>query len=506
VTFPIPEDRDSLRNYVELMTLLDNPKFPDQLSALGGDKKSYRLPWDEAAGDRRSFFGVTQVVLHDEATPPAEMPSHLARLFEGDTPHSIDDVAERYERAVVAAIDAWSRGRATDDDVRWISALVREGLLRNTSGELPAAGKIVEEYRRVEAELREPRIIPGLGDGGPGVDQAVLLRGDWRKPGPIVPRGYLEALDADAFFAAAGQDTAGKPQPGSGRRELAERIASARNPLTPRVYVNRVWHHLFGAGLVRTVDDFGRLGEQPSHPELLDYLAARFVDEGWSTKKLIRLIVTSQAFRADATPSSAALAVDPDNRLLSHYPARRLEAEAVRDALLAASGRLDPKMYGPSVQPYREKPNADRRLFPGPLDGGGRRSVYIKCNLMEAPKFLGAFNLPGGKVAQGRRDTSQAPAQALAMLNDPLVLALSDHWAERLCAEGSAAIDQRVERMIRTAYGRPPNEGEIRQFVAMVDELARLHGVERKGLPTSRAVWRDAAHALFLTEEFVFIP
>lgn len=216
--------------------------------------------------------------------------------------------------------------------------------------------------------------------------------------------------------------------------------------------------------------------------------------------------MTSRAFRAASTPSSAAHAIDPDNRLLSYYPARRLEAEGIRDAMLAVSGRLDPKMYGPSVQPYREKAVVDRRLFPGPLDGAGRRSVYVKCNLMESPKFLGAFNIPGGKVAQGRRDTSQTPAQALAMLNDGLVLALADHWAERICANGSVGLHERAAQMIRTAYGRPPNEDEAKQFGEMVEEFGQLHQVDRKKLATSRIVWRDAAHALFLTEEFVFVP
>jgi hypothetical protein len=303
-------------------------------------------------------------------------------------------------------------------------------------------------------------------------------------------------LDADAFASSAG----------SGRLELAERIASPANPLTARVMVNRIWHHLFGAGIVRTVDDFGRVGELPSHPELLDYLTARFVEEGWSTKRLIRLLVTSRAFRAAAAPSRAALQVDPENRLLSHYPARRMEAEAIRDAILAASGRLDDTLYGPSIQPFREQSNADRRLFAGPLDGAGRRSVYIKFNLMESPKFLGAFNLPGGKVAQGRRDATQVPAQALALLNDPFVLSQADAWARRLCASRPTSIDERVAAMFQTAYGRPPTNDERGQFVAVVKELGELHGVAENDLLQSDAVWRDAAHALFVTEEFIYIP
>lgn len=195
--------------------------------------------------------------------------------------------------------------------------------------------------------------------------------------------------------------------------ELADRIASSGNPLTARVIVNRIWHHLFGTGLVRTVDDFGHVGELPSHSELLDHLSTRFVAEGWSMKKLIRSLVLTRTFQLSNQPSAESREVDPQNRLLQHFPARRLEAEAIRDSILAASGRLDRTLYGPSVQPFRDKDYADRRLFAGPLDGHGRRSIYIKNNLMEGPKFLEAFNFPGGKVTQGRRDVTNVPAQAL---------------------------------------------------------------------------------------------
>ncbi len=141
--------------------------------------------------------------------------------------------------------------------------------------------------------------------------------------------------------------------------------------------------------------------------------------------------------------------------LLSHYPARRAEAEVIRDALLAVSGRLDGRLYGPSVHPYREKEDTEKRLYAGPLDGDGRRSLYIKFQLMEAPRFLSAFNLPGGKVAQGRRDASNVPAQSLALLNDPFVMAMADTWAARLVVDGCAAVDSRVRpdvpRGLRTA-------------------------------------------------------
>jgi hypothetical protein len=194
-----------LRNYVELMTMLDNPKFPDQLSALGGDKTNYRVPFDEAAGDRRSYFGVTHVVVHDSADPPKPSLNHLARLFDGRVPTTLDDVAERYAAAIRSSLEAWVAGSGTDDDVRWLASLVKHGLLSNTARELPEVAKIVTEYRRVESTIQLPRVVPGIGDFGPGADQAVLIRGDWQRPGDTVPRGYLEVLDADALESHGGR-------------------------------------------------------------------------------------------------------------------------------------------------------------------------------------------------------------------------------------------------------------------------------------------------------------
>jgi hypothetical protein len=292
---------------------------------------------------------------------------------------------------------------------------------------------------------------------------------------------------------------------GSGRLELAEQIARADNPLTARVRVNRIWQHIFGAGLVRTVDDFGRVGELPSHPELLDYLAARFVEDGWSMKRLIRSLVLTRTFQLSSRPSPAAREADPQNRLLQHYPARRMEAEAIRDSILTVSGRLDRTLFGPSIQPFRDKPNPDRRLFPGPLDGHGRRSIYVKNNLMEAPQFLAAFNFPGGKVTQGRRDVTNVPAQALALLNDPFVLQQADVWADRLVARPDASMTARVEHMFQAALGRPLERDERARFEEAVREFGHLHQVPAEEILRSRAVWKDVAHTMFNLKEFITI-
>lgn len=496
-TFSPPDDRDSLRTYAELMTMFDNPKFPDQLSALGGDKENYRLPWEKAAENPRSWFGVTRVLLHDVAGPPQAELDHLQPLFVAPAPNHLAGLAARYADRAKQAIAAWVQEQSTDADVVWLDWLLRRELLANGTGMSARVKELATNYRALEKSLSLPRVAPGMADAGPGFEQPVFVRGDCFKPGPAAARRYLAVLSqsAEAFH-----------EPGSGRLELAQQIVSADNPLTARVMVNRVWHHIFGTGLVRTVDDFGHVGELPSHPELLDHLAIQFVAEDWSVKRLIRSIVLTEAFRRSSQPSPVVRERDPQNRLLAHYPARRMEAEAVRDSLLFASGRLDRELYGPSVQPFREKAYADRRLFPGPLDGGGRRSIYIKNNLMEAPKFLAAFNLPGGKVAQGRRDVTNVPAQALALLNDPFVLQQAEVWADRLIARKGDTSASRIAHMFDVALGRPPSNDELQQFQRTLGMLSELHQVAAADVQESKPIWKDVAHAVFNLNEFIYVP
>jgi hypothetical protein len=381
--------------------------------------------------------------------------------------------------------------------VSWLEWMLRSGILSNRADATSRLAGLIAKYRDVESALSLPTMMPGMADEGPGFTQPVLLRGDYTKPGEEVERAYVQALTPAGFTLS--------PQ-GSGRVGLARLIASPENPLTARVMVNRIWQWIFGRGLVGTPDDFGHLGERPSHPELFDCLAARFVEEGWSMKRLVRSLVLSRAFQSDSAPTAEARDRDPQNALLSHYAARRAEAEVIRDSILAVSGRLDPKLYGPSIHPYRETADPDKRLFVGPLDGDGRRSIYLKCQLMEAPRFLSAFNLPGGKVAQGRRDTSNSPAQSLALMNDPFVLAMADFWAARLVADGRASIADRVDSLFHEALGRAPGESERANCVAAVRSLAAAGGVGETGIMASRAVWKDAAHMMFNLKEFIFIP
>ncbi|MBI3822624.1 MAG: DUF1553 domain-containing protein, partial [Planctomycetes bacterium] len=493
ITFPIPAEADNLRVYAELMTKFDNPKFPDQLGALGSGK-DYRVPWEKAAANPRSHFGITQIVLHDQPTPPKASLEHLWFLNAPGL-ESREAFEKLYQDRLYQAVKAWQDDRGDEDGVAWINAFLQIGFLQNRADLTPQLAKLIAEYRKLEGELALPRVAPGLADSGSGHDQAIFTRGDCMKPGEKTPRRYVEVLAREPIKTT-----------GSGRLELAEMIASKDNPLTARVMVNRVWHHLFGAGLVRTVDDFGHVGELPSHPELLDHLADRFAADGWSIKKLIRVIVLTRAYRLSHTPSAAMIEADPENRLLARYPARRMEAEAIRDSLLATSGRLDRALFGQSIPAYRDKEYADRRLFQGPLDGNGRRSIYIKVTLMEPPKFLEVFNFPGGKVCQGRRDVTNTPAQALAMLNDPFVHQQAEVWAKKLLERKTDTIATRIDAMFAIALGRPPRPPERVRFERFITQLAEGHGVPRDGVLGSAAVWRDGAHGMFNLQEFITIP
>jgi hypothetical protein len=368
--------------------------------------------------------------------------------------------------------------------------------------------QLIAEYRATEKKLTEPRVVAGMGDLADSLDHVVFVRGDYKNLGETVPRRYAEA------YCGPNSRWSGS---GSGRLDLALALSSSANPLTARVMVNRIWHHLFGSGIVRTVDDFGHLGDLPSHPELLDWLASDFMNPDskpaagagqsavWSIKRMIRLIATSETFKSAGMATSDSRLKDPENRLLSYYPTRRLEAEGIRDSILAVSGRLDRVIYGESIDPYREKPNPERKLISGPLDGNGRRSIYTRITLMELPKFLTVFNMGDAKAAQGKRDITNVPAQALTLLNDPFVINQAEFWGKRLAAEYDPTPSARIGRMFLTAVSRKPESAELSRFEGLVRRLAELHSVPEAEVLKSPLVWKDTAHAIFNLKEFVYI-
>ena len=264
-------------------------------------------------------------------------------------------------------------------------------------------------------------------------DSALYDRGEIAHPGKPVPRGFPRVMNLGVPA----------PEDQSGRLELAQWLTSRENPLTARVMVNRVWRHLFGAGLVRTVDNFGFSGERPSHPELLDYLAVRFMEEGWSVKKLIKEIVMSKTYRqASGHPVEA----DPDNRLLSHANKRRLDAEVIRDSMLAVSGLLDTARRPGSLVAELDGQSVSMIGFntklPSDLDGSRYRAIYLPVIRDHLPDVLEQFDVANPNLVTGDRDVTNVPLQALYLLNGPFVM------------EQAAALAQRVGKNQTTRAGQ----------------------------------------------------
>ena len=244
-----------------------------------------------------------------------------------------------------------------------------------------------------------------------------------------MPRGYLGVFGSAEF-----------PKADSGRLHLAEALLDAKNPLTARVMANRLWQWVFGRGLVATSDNFGKMGELPSHPELLDHLATRFVEEGWSAKKMLRHLLTTRAFQLSINQNSTGDDRDPENRLLSRFPLRRLEAEAIRDSLLALSGTLDPTLYGPPVSGNQP-----------------RRSIYVSVRRTNLDAFLQTFDAPKPFTTLGRRDATNVPAQSLALLNDPFVKRAAAQWAATAQRDPSATNADRITAMFpQRSPANPP--------------------------------------------------
>jgi len=338
------------------------------------------------------------------------------------------------------------------EPTEFVNYFLRAGFLPNSLKSLREAAPLVEEYRRLEETLASPVRAPGVMEGGVA-DHPLYVRGDHKKPGPLVPRRFLSALDGTPYNTF-----------GSQRLDLAQSITGPGYDLASRVIVNRLWHHVFGRGIVATTDNFGKLGDLPTHPELLDWLAREFQKSGGSIKAMLRLLVTSQAFQAQAAPSPEAAEKDPENKLLTHWTLRRMEAEAIRDAMLAVSGKLDLTAGGPGV------------------DGSApRRSVYVKVIRNDLDPFLTVFDAPVPSSARGRRDATNIPAQALTLMNSPFVQSLAGDWAARVTAAGPDRED-RIRRLYRDAFQREATPDELAQcvsFLEQTEKTTRLGRVER---------------------------
>ena len=372
--------------------------------------------------------------------------------------------------------------------------LVDAGLWGDTLAEADANREVVANFERgrreMAGEIPNPIRVLAAQEGS-GVDQEIYVRGSHRTPGETAVRSFITSI-------------AGEPESpgtaGSGRLDLVDVILDDSNPFPARVMANRVWHHLLGRGLVPTTDDFGGLGQVPSHPELLDHLASR-LRETWSIKDLVRSIVRSSAYRRSSEPVAATAermtTIDPERSLLGAAPIRRIQAEAIRDAMLATSGRLDSRVGGPPVATHLT-PFMTGRGRPGrsgPLDGDGRRSIYLEVRRNFANPMMAAFDLPAPMTTVGRRNSSNVPAQSLVLMNDPFVHEMSRLWGERIAADDSLVGDQaRARRMWREAFAQPPSDEDLRAVVEFVTSA-----------PEPNQAWVDVAHAFYNAKAFIHL-
>lgn len=399
-------------------------------------------------GPKRSWFGITDAIVVGEGqpTPQDEMAEFVAPLFSLDgAPKNSAELATRYQASLRQCVEAWRDDAMNDDQARFLDHFVRRGLLPNSVAELPEAAELLDSYRRLESEIPFPTRAPGIVESAP-FDQPLFARGDHKQPGERVERRFLESIDPTPY---EGDD--------AGRLALAESILHEGDPLVARVIANRLWHHTFGRGIVGTTDNFGAMGELPTHPELLDHLAARFREEGWSLKRAIRRLVTSRTFQLSAVPQAVAREKDPGNLRWSHAMVRRLEAEAIRDAMLATSGRLDSAMT------------------PQPVGGqDNRRSVYVRVVRNDLDPFLTTFDAPTPVSTKGRRDVTNVPAHALTLMNDPFVRSLAVSLAER-AAKDTTPEDPgaRIDQMVELVIGRRASDAERQQLVDYVEAAAQ---------------------------------
>ncbi len=356
------------------------------------------------------------------------------------------------------------------------------------------------ELAKIESEIQSLNakkpgaagMAMGVMEGSPN-DCAICIRGESTDRADIVPRGFISVV------------TTSEPpkidSKSSGRLELARWIASPQNPLTARVAVNRIWHHLFGRGIVSSMDNFGQLGERPTHPELLDWLAIQFVEEGCSVKQMIRTIVLSRAYQMSSTHDVANYAKDPDNVWLWRMSPRRLDAESLRDAILAFSGQLDLSRPGAS-----ELPDYNKKQPPQVRADSKHRSVYLPIVRNGEPESLTLFDFADPSIVVGDREETTVPAQSLYLMNNPFVVEQSRSAAQRLLEQKDLDDAARVDLAYVMAFARRPTDEQRERAVIFVNTLSeKLTASEPNAERGQIAAWAGFCQSLIASAEFRYL-
>ncbi|XZE21283.1 DUF1553 domain-containing protein [Pirellulaceae bacterium SH449] len=388
---------------------------------------------------QRSWFGIREIALTTSTSPPRSKLGGTRGLTELLQVVKDSDDATKLADEILQAVMVWKNGTISDAQAIMLDELVTANILQNKASELTGKEsqrilQLLTEYRSLEAAIPVPIRVPTIEEARKRKQQ-LYVRGDHKSPAQEVPPRFLSALNVT------------DPDNDFNRLRLVDEMLRRENPLTHRVIVNRIWHYLFGRGLVPTPDNFGRLGELPTHAELLDALVIAFRSQNTSLKSLIKQLVLSETWQADSVPTAEAAALDPDNRLWSHAMVRRLDAEGIRDSLLRVSGELSLQRFGPTVS-----------------GESNRRGLYVRVQRNSLDPFLRAFDFPEPFATVGRRDSTNVPAQSLALMNDPQITKLTTAWAKRLL-ESSEYADlstrDRIAKMFVAALARNPEPIEL---------------------------------------------
>jgi hypothetical protein len=327
----------------------------------------------------------------------------------------------------------------------------------------------------------------------------LLRRGQHNQPGAEVHPGVPAALTTRSNPFRLEPRRPGQVSTGR-RTALARWVTSAENPLFARVMVNRIWQHHFGTGLVATPDNLGRSGARPSHTELVDFLAAEFVRSGWSIKAIHRLILNSAVYRQASAPREDLARIDPNNRLLGRFPLRRLDAEALRDAMLHVSGEMDTRMGGPYV-PSRRTAEGIVEVAEN-ADGARRRSVYLQQRRTQVITLLQLFDAPAMVGTCGKRSLSTVPLQPLALLNSEFVRARATAFAQRLAREAGVDATRRLTLAFRLACGRPPAEDEVAACQSFLQKQRQVYSKEKEG---DERAWADLCQMVLASNAFLYV-
>ncbi|HMO15822.1 MAG TPA: PSD1 and planctomycete cytochrome C domain-containing protein [Pirellulaceae bacterium] len=446
--------------------------------------------------DHGDGFACVDEIWFSDSAAPTDYPSKIALSSTQRTANSLHEFCENFVRECFFQRDEQT---LINDQVILFNWLYTHRLAGDRlATHLTKLTEFNEQIATVQNSTPRPIMAIGMTDGSPK-NEYVFIRGNHKNIGREVPRDIPWSLRSQPDEILFDRDS------GSGRFYLAEQIASNENPLTSRVIVNRIWHHLFGRGIVSSVDNFGVLGEAPSHPELLDYLAIQFTEQEWSLKKMIRNIMLSNTYQMSTYTQVANEEHDPTNQLFHRFNVRRLSGEAIRDTILQLSGDLDLKMYGPSVAihltPFMQ--GRGRPANSGPLNGLGRRSVYIEVRRNFLSPMMLAFDTPIPFNTIGRRSESNVPSQALILMNSPFVVDQARKWADKLIQE-HAGIEDRIFAIYQQAFAREPAAEELQQALAFLQMQADELQVSADDIATNVDLWADYCHVIFNVKEFIF--